>query len=64
MIWTALNRSVFAPVAFRLRTYEPPLSAAARAYLQALLALPAMQEWSAAAGREVEVLSKYDAMYA
>lgn len=56
--------AMFAPVAFRFRTYEPPLSAASRAYLQALLALPAMQEWSAAAGQEAEVLSKYDAMYA
>jgi glutathione S-transferase len=56
--------AMFAPVAFRFRTYEPPLSAAGRAYLQALLALPAMQEWSAAAGREAEVLSKYDDLYA
>ncbi len=56
--------AMFAPVAFRFRTYEPPLSAASRAYLQALLALPAMQEWSAAAGREAEVLSKYDDRYA
>jgi glutathione S-transferase len=56
--------AMFAPVAFRFRTYEPPLSAASRAYLQALLALPAMQEWSAAAGREAEALSKYDDLYA
>ena len=56
--------AMFAPVAFRFRTYEPPLSAAARAYLQALLALPAMQEWSAASGREAEALSKYDQLYA
>jgi glutathione S-transferase len=56
--------AMFAPVAFRFRTYEPPLSAASRAYLHALLALPAMQEWSAAAGREAEVLSKYDDLYA
>jgi glutathione S-transferase len=56
--------AMFAPVAVRFRTYEPPLSAASRAYLQALLALPAMQEWSAAAGREAEALSKYDDLYA
>jgi len=56
--------AMFAPVAFRFRTYEPALSAASRAYLQALLGLPAMQEWSAAAGRESEVLSKYDDLYA
>jgi len=56
--------AMFAPVVFRFRTYQPPLSAASRAYMEAMLALPAMQEWSAAAGREAEVLSKYDSMYA
>jgi glutathione S-transferase len=56
--------AMFAPVVFRFRTYQPPLSAASRAYLEAMLALPAMQEWSAAAEREAEVLSKYDELYA
>ena len=56
--------AMFAPVVFRFRTYEPPLSAASRAYMEAMLALPAMREWSAAAGREAEVLSKYDELYA
>ena len=35
----------YAPVAFRIQTYEPPLAAPARAYAAQLLALPAMQEW-------------------
>lgn len=38
----------FAPVAFRIQTYQLQLSAPAMAYVQRLLALPAMQEWYAA----------------
>ena len=56
--------AMFAPVVFRFRTYEPPLSAASRAYMDAMLALPAMREWIDAAQREAEVLAKYDSMYA
>jgi glutathione S-transferase len=56
--------AMFAPVVLRFRTYEPPLSAASRAYLGAMLALPAMGEWIAAAGREAEAMPKYDALYA
>jgi glutathione S-transferase len=56
--------AMFAPVVLRFRTYEPPLSAASRAYMDAMLALPAMGEWIAAAGREGEALPKYDALYA
>ena len=33
------------------------------AYRDAVLALPAMREWVAAAEREGEALPKYDAMY-
>lgn len=39
----------YAPVAFRIQTYQPPLTTAAQAYAQRLLALPAMQSWYAAA---------------
>ena len=35
----------YAPVAFRIQTYAPPLDAAANAYAQRLLALPSMREW-------------------
>ena len=56
--------AMFAPVVLRLRTYEPPLSAASRAYTDAMLALPAMREWIAGAEREGEAMPKYDAMYA
>jgi glutathione S-transferase len=55
--------AMFAPVVLRFRTYEPPLSPASRAYMDAVLALPAMQEWIAAAGVEAEAMPKYDEMY-
>ena len=42
---------------------EPPLSAGSRAYMDTMLALPAMREWIAAAEREGDALPKYDAMY-
>lgn len=39
----------FCPVAFRFQTYDAPIGAEARAYVDRLLALPAMQEWQTAA---------------
>ena len=39
----------FAPVAFRVQTYSPPLSAAAARYAERLLQLAPMREWYAAA---------------
>jgi glutathione S-transferase len=42
----------FAPVAARFRTYSPPIDEVAQAYLKAVFALPAMQEWLAAAQQE------------
>ena len=42
----------FAPVAFRIQTYEPPLGAGARRYASQLLALPSMKDWYAAALQE------------
>jgi glutathione S-transferase len=42
----------FAPVAFRVQTYEPPLSAVSRQYADRLLALPAMREWYDSALKE------------
>jgi len=49
--FTAVD-AFFAPVAFRIQTYEPPVNPAARRYAAQLLALPAMQEWYTAALRE------------
>jgi glutathione S-transferase len=42
----------FAPVAFRLQTYEPPVNANSRRYASQLLALPSMKDWYTAALRE------------
>ena len=39
----------FAPVAFRLQTYDPPINDLARGYAARLRALPSMHEWYAAA---------------
>jgi glutathione S-transferase len=39
----------YAPVAFRIQTYEPPINVAARRYAAQLLALPSMERWYAAA---------------
>ncbi|HTU66436.1 MAG TPA: glutathione S-transferase family protein [Steroidobacteraceae bacterium] len=39
----------FAPVAFRIQTYDPPLNDTARRYAAQLLALSPMQQWYAAA---------------
>ena len=39
----------FAPVAFRVQTYALPLAEASQAYVERLLALPAMQAWTEAA---------------
>lgn len=46
----------FAPVVTRFRTYVVPLPARLSAYSDAVLALPAMQEWGAAAAAEPETL--------
>lgn len=46
--FTAVD-AFFAPVAFRVQSYEPPLSAASREYAQRLLDLAPMREWYEAA---------------
>lgn len=46
--FTAVD-AFFAPVAFRIQTYQLSLSEPAMAYVQRLLALPAMQDWYQAA---------------
>jgi glutathione S-transferase len=52
--------AMYAPVALRFRTYEVDLAGPARAYCDALLALPAMQEWIAAAEREAESIAQFE----
>jgi len=48
--------AMFAPVVWRFHTYAVEVSAAARAYMQALMALPAWREWQDAARGEPWVL--------
>jgi glutathione S-transferase len=50
--------AMYAPVALRFRTYGVEVSNPA--YLKAVLALPAMQEWIAAAEREAESIPQFD----
>jgi glutathione S-transferase len=52
--------AMYAPVVLRFRTYQVELPAAARAYCDAVLALPAMREWIAAAEVETESLPQFD----
>jgi glutathione S-transferase len=52
--------AMYAPVVLRLRTYEVELPPVARAYADAVLALPAMREWIAAAERETEAIPQFD----
>jgi glutathione S-transferase len=52
--------AMYAPMVLRFRTYEVELPRAGRAYMDAMLELPAMQEWIAAAERETESISAFD----
>ena len=48
--------AMYAPVVSRFHTYAVPVSEVARAYMGAVMALPAWREWDAAARREPWVL--------
>jgi glutathione S-transferase len=48
--------AMYAPVVARFHTYDVAVSATARAYMDAVMALPAWQEWTAAALKEPWVL--------
>jgi len=52
--------AMYAPVVLRFRTYEVELPPACRAYADAVLALPALQEWIRDAEREAESLPQFD----
>ncbi len=49
--------AMYAPVVSRFHTYAVEVGAAARSYMNAVMALPAWTEWRAAALREPWVLS-------
>jgi glutathione S-transferase len=48
--------TMYAPVIWRFHTYAVEVSAAARAYMDAMMALPAWRDWRDAARRETWVL--------
>jgi glutathione S-transferase len=54
--------AMYAPVASRLRSYGVELGGVERDYVEALLDLPALQEWLADAAAEAHALPKYDSI--
>jgi len=52
--------AMYAPVVLRFRTYEMELPPICRAYADAVLALPALQEWIRDAERETESLPQFE----
>lgn len=52
--------AMFAPVVLRFQTYDVALEGAARAYADAVLALPALQAWVADAMAETDRIEKFD----
>ena len=52
--------AMYAPVVLRFRTYEVELPPVCRAYADAVLALPALQEWMRDAERETESLPQFE----
>ena len=57
--FTAVD-AFFCPVAFRVQTYALPLSEACQAYVDTLLALPAMQAWYQSALKEPWIEPAHD----
>lgn len=52
--------AMYAPVVLRFQTYAVALEDACADYAAAILALPALKEWMAAAEAETESISKFD----
>ncbi|MGO9674616.1 MAG: glutathione S-transferase family protein [Methylocella sp.] len=52
--------AMFAPVVSRLHTYAAPVSAQTRAYMDAMMALPAWRDWAAGAFAELWTIEKYE----
>jgi glutathione S-transferase len=52
--------AMYAPVVSRFETYAIDVSAPAKAYMQAMIALPAWQEWRRAALNETWVLPHFE----
>jgi glutathione S-transferase len=52
--------AMFAPVVNRLHVYDVAVTAATRAYMDAMMALPVWQDWSAQAQAEPWTIGKYE----
>ncbi|HEY2249266.1 MAG TPA: glutathione S-transferase family protein [Bradyrhizobium sp.] len=52
--------AMFAPVVYRFRTYAIDVSPAAKAYMETMLALPALAEWTKAGLAETIVIAKFE----
>ncbi|HUI34645.1 MAG TPA: glutathione S-transferase C-terminal domain-containing protein, partial [Stellaceae bacterium] len=52
--------AMYAPVVTRFRTYKIALEREAEAYCVTIMAMPAMQEWAAAAKNEPMVIDQYE----
>jgi glutathione S-transferase len=52
--------AMFAPVVSRFRTYKIELEREADAYCETMIAMPAMQEWIAAAKNEPMIVEQYE----
>ena len=52
--------AMYAPVVSRFITYAPPLSEAARGYIERVSAVPAVREWFDSARRETHRLADLD----
>ena len=55
--------AMYAPVVQRFVTYDIDVSAPVRTYMQAMIALPAWQEWRRAALNETWVIPKFEENY-
>jgi Glutathione S-transferase len=55
--------AMYAPVALRFHSYQPPLSEASQGYVKAILSHPAIKEWMAAAEAESEVIKEDEVGY-
>jgi glutathione S-transferase len=51
---------MFAPVVNRLYVYKVAVTPGTRAYMGAMMALPAWQDWSAQAKAETWIIDKYE----
>lgn len=52
--------AMYAPIVSRFETYQIDVSAPVAAYMQAMIALPAWQEWRGAALKEIWVIPKFE----